>query len=328
MAADSNTSVYVVFGADDFLRRGELNTLLRRLLGGEADGLGLTTFDGAGKDCELSSVLDALRTPSLLAGETVVCVRDADEFVSTHRARLEDYVAAPSPDGTLVLECRSFPATTRLYKAIRANKGVIGVEKPKGWNEIRQWMTSWIEDRANAHGCTLERGVASRLYDQVGDDHGVLDNEIEKLATYVLPGKKIGMADVDALVGHSREQTVFKITDAIAERDARKALSLWQQVLATDRAAPYKAIGGLAAGLRKLVQAKAHIADGGTAVSAKKLLRIFTDGGSLEKQLKRFSYRQWEDILLRLLRIDYGSKSGLGNVEEAMEKLIVDLCAA
>lgn len=328
MAANSNTSVYVVFGADDFLRHGELNTLLRRLLGGEADGLGLTTFDGAGRECELSSVLDALRTPSLLAGETVVCVRDADDFVTAHRARLEDYVAAPSPDGTLVLECRSFPATTRLYKAIRAIKGTIGVEKPKGWNEIRQWMTSWIETQATAHGCKLDRGVASRLYDQVGDDHGVLDNEIKKLATYVLPRKSVGMADVDALVGHSREQTVFKVTDAIAERDARKALALWQQVLATDRAAPYKAIGGLAAGLRKLVQAKAHVADGGTAFSAKKSLRIFTDGGSLDKQLGRFTFRQWEDILLRLLRIDYGSKSGLGNVEEAMEKLIVDLCAA
>ena len=328
MAANSNTGVYVVYGADDFLRRGELNTLLRRLLGGEADGLGLTTFDGSVRDCELSSVLDALRTPSLLAGETVVCVREADDFVTAHRARLEDYVAAPSPDGTLVLECRSWRSNTKLHKAIQAGKGAIGVDKPKGWNEIRQWMTSWIESQAAVHGCRLERGVASRLYDQVGDDHGVLDNEIRKLATYVLPRKSVGMTDVDMLVGHSREQTVFKITDAIAERDARKALALWQQVLATDRAAPFKAIGGLAAGLRKLVQAKAHVADGGTAFSARKSLRIFTDGGSLEKQLNRFSYRQWEDILLRLLRIDYGSKSGLGGVEQAMEKLIVDLCAA
>lgn len=328
MAAKSNTSVYVVFGADDFLRRSELNGLLRRLLGGESDGLGLTTIDGSSKECELSTVLDALRTPSLLASDTVVCVRDADDFVTAHRARLEDYLAAPSPDGTLVLECRSFPATTRLYKAIRANKGTIGLDKPKGWNEIRQWMTSWIESQAAVHGCKLERGVAARLYEQVGDDHGVLDNEIKKLATFVLPRKSIGLADVDVLVGHSREQTVFKVTDAIAERNAEKALTLWQQVLATDRAAPFKAVGGLAAGVRKLVQAKAHIAQGGTAFSAKKDLRIFTDGNSLERQLKRFSVRQWEEILLRLLRIDYGSKSGLGNVERAMEKLIVDLCAA
>lgn len=327
MAKDSSTSVYVVYGADDFLRRGELNTLLRRLLGGEADGLGLTQFDGSAS-CELSDVLDALRTPSLLASETIVCVRDADDFVTAHRARLEDYVAAPSPDGILVLECRSWRSNTKLHKAIHARKGAIGVEKPKGWNEIRGWMTSWIENQAAAHGCKLDRGVAARLYEQVGDDHGVLDNEIAKLATYVLPRTNVGLSDVDAIVGQSREQTVFKITDAIAERNAHKALALWQQVLATDRAAPYKAIGGLAAGLRKLVQAKAHIAGGGTAFSAKKALRIFSDGNSLERQLKRFNSRQWEDILLRLLRIDYGSKSGLGNVERAMEKLIVDLCAA
>ncbi|HPF37301.1 MAG TPA: DNA polymerase III subunit delta [Phycisphaerae bacterium] len=328
MAADSTTSVYVVYGADDYLRRGELNALLRRLLGGEIDGLGLTTFDGGSRDCELASVFDALRTPSMFAGATIVCVKEADEFVTAHRARLEDYVAAPSPDGVLVLECRSWRSNTKLHKAIQARKGAIGVEKPKGWKEIRQWMTSWIEAQAAGYGCKLDRGVASQLYELVGDDHGILDNEIRKLATYVLPRRSVGMADVESLVGHSREQTVFRITDAIADRDARKALALWRQVLATDRAAPFKAVGGLAAGLRKLLQAKAHVAGGGTAYSARSSLRIFTDGGSLEKQLRRFSYRQWEDILLRLLRIDYGSKSGLGAVEQAMEKLIVDLCAA
>lgn len=327
MAAKSSTSVYVVYGADDFLRRSELDALLHRLMGDDG-GLGLTTIDGSSKDTPLSDVLDALRTPSLLASDTVVCVRDADVFVSEHRSRLEDYVAAPSPDGTLVLECRSFPATTRLYKAIHAKKGTVGIDKPKSWKEIRSWMISWIDKQAQAHGCKLDRGVASRIYEQVGDDLGIVDNELEKLATYVLPRKTVAMADVDAIVGHSREQTVFKITDAIAERNPQRALALWQQVLATDRAAPFKAIGGLAAGLRKLVQAKAQIAGGTSAVSAAKSLRIFTDGANLERQLKRFSYRQWEDILLRLLRIDYGSKSGLGNVEQAMEKLIVDLCAA
>ena len=328
MAATSRTSVYVVFGADDFLRRSELTKLLGRLLGGEADGLGLTNFDGASATCELSDVFDALRTPSLLAGDTVVCVRDADDFVSAHRAKLEDYVAAPSPDGTLVLECRTWRSNTKLHKAIHARKGAIGIEKPKGWNEIRGWVTSWIDNQAAVHECKLDRGVAGRLYEQVGDDLGVLDNEISKLATYILPRKKVETADVDAIVGHSREQTVFKITDAIAERNAPKALALWQQVLTTDRAAPFKAVGGLAAGVRKLVQAKSHIDDGGTAFSAKKALRIFTDGNSLERQLGRFSTQQWENILLRLLRIDFGSKSGLGNVERAMEKLIVDLCAA
>lgn len=328
MAGSSRTSVYVVYGADDFLRRGQLDALLSKLMGGEGDGLGLTTIDGSSKDTQLSDVLDALRTPSLLASETVVCVRDADNFVTEHRSRLEDYVSAPSPDGILVLECRSWRSNTKLHKAIHAKKGAIGIEKPKGWKEIRQWMTSWIENQAGVHDCRLERGIAARLYEQVGEDLGLLDNELEKLATYVLPRKSVGMGDVDALVGHSREQTVFRITDAIAERNAQKALALWHQVLATDRAAPYKAVGGLAVGLRKLVQAKAHIAEGGNAFSAKKALQIFTDGSSLERQLKRFSFRQWEDILLRLLRIDYGSKSGLGNVEQAMEKLIVDLCAA
>jgi len=143
-----------------------------------------------------------------------------------------------------------------------------------------------------------------------------------------LPRTDIRVEDIDAVVGVSREQTVFKITDAIANRQAPQALSLWRQVLATDRDAPFRAIGGLAFGVRKLVQAKAHVEAGGSARSAIGALRIFTDAASLDRQLARFSHAEWEDLLLRLLRIDYGSKSGLGDVDCAVEKLIVDLCAA
>lgn len=324
MAAKKETRVYVVFGADDFLRRGVLDRLLSQLLGGAPDGLGLSRFDGG--TCELEDVLDTLRTPSLLSDAAVVCVRDADEFVTKHRVALEAYVDRPSPDGVLVLESPGWRATTRLHKAIKAQGGALEAQKPKKPYELRAWVPRWLEQQAAAHGCKLGRGVAARLYEQIGDDLGVLDNELEKLATFALPRTEIRVEDVEALVGVSREQTVFRITDAIANRQASAAMTLWRQVLATDRDAPYKAVGGLAYGVRKLVQAKSLMAAGLSLREAVKATNIFAD--DVGRQLERFSVRQWEDILLRLLRIDYGAKSGLGGIECAVEKLISDLCAA
>jgi hypothetical protein len=43
--------------------------------------------------------------------------------------------------------------------------------------------------------------------------------------------------------------------------------------------------------------------------------------------LERFSLRQWQDILVKLLSIDVATKTGLGAVRSAVEKLIVELCA-
>jgi len=174
----------------------------------------------------------------------------------------------------------------------------------------------------------MQGGAAERLYELVGDDCGLLNMELAKLATYVAPRNEIRLADVEALIGSSRVEKVFGITDAIARRDAKTALSLWEQVLSSDRAAAYTSVGGLAFGFRKLAEAKRMISQGTTVADAKTRLRIWGDVGSLGRQLDRFSLAQWRDHLVKLLRIDHGAKTGLHTVETSVEKFIVELCAA
>ena len=323
MAAGTPARSYVVFGSDDFLRRRGLQKLLSDLGSTDADDAGITQIEGD-KTCELSTVLDAARTPSLLSPLCIVVVRSADEFVTKYRDALLKYVEKPSPDGYLILDCRSWKTNTKLHKALVKEKAAINCKPP----EQRDALVAWIDAEARANGWQLGRGVAGRLCDLVGDNFGLLRGELEKLATFVAPRSDIQIADVEALVGQSREQNVFGITDAIAERKPLRALQLWHEVLMTDRAGPFRAVGGLAFGVKKLVAARS-LMDGGYSVQkARSELRIWTNTAALERQLQRFSRRQWEDVLLRLLRIEANSKSGLGEVEVAVEKLIVDMCAA
>ncbi len=152
--------------------------------------------------------------------------------------------------------------------------------------------------------------------------------ELSKLATFVSPRHEILLDEVEALIGSSRMEKVFGITDAIARRDARGAIALWEQVLSSDRDAAYRSVGGLAFGFRKLAEAKRMVAQGASIAEAKSRVKLFGDVSGLGRQLKRFSLPQWQDHLVTLLRIDVGSKTGLGKVQTSVEKLIVDLCAA
>jgi DNA polymerase III delta subunit len=124
-----------------------------------------------------------------------------------------------------------------------------------------------------------------------GDSLGVLDQELEKLATYVGARPEITVNDLEALVGNNRERNVFELTDALARGDAPTALRLWERVLSTDRAAPFRAIGGLAWGIRKRLE------------------------GAADAML--------EDQLIDLLEADLGSKTGLAGADRAVERFIV-----
>lgn len=307
---------------EEFLRSERLHALIHDLLGHDYDPASLTEFDGP--SAELADVLDECRTPSLFSGLRAVCVRDADGFVTEYRKELEHYLGAFDPEcrksekeespppevsGILVLVCRSWPKTTRLYKMTER----IG----RNWECKPPWgdrgYTDWIVERApNTCGCRITRQAATRLFEHIGRELGPLNMELAKLAIYVGSRNEIRTGDIEAVVGISRLEKVFGITDAIADHQPEKALAMWHQVLASDKNASYRAIGGLAWGIRKLAEAKAGRP---------------TFGGSqpLGRQLHRFSLSEWRQHLIELLKIDVGAKTGLGSVESSVEKWIVQL---
>ncbi len=320
-SGDARSPIYAVFGSDDFLRGERLRELLDRLLGEDRYAMAVAEFSG--EAATLADVLDECRTLSLLAPIRVVCVRDADDFVSEHRKHLEAYLQAPSPSGVLVLVCRTWSKSTRLYKQVAALGGNIECEPLK-----RGEFRGWVIGRARHHGCTLSAAAAERLLELAGEELGILDSELSKLATYITPRKDIGPADVEAVVGASRAEKVFGVVNAIAARDAGRALELWDQVLATDRKAPQLAVGGLGWGFRRLASAKRTLSQGASLSEVRNLYKIWERPQDFARQLDRFSLERWEDHLLTLLRIDVGAKTGLGDVESSVGKFIVELCAA
>jgi len=319
-----NTSpvpVYAVFGSDDYLRQQAVERVKTQVLGEDRDQMALAEFDGG--NALLADVLDECRTASLLAPIRLVIVRDADDFVSDHRDALEKYLLSPCPTGVLMLVCKTWQRTTRLYKLVDQIGRNDSCDTPKS-----QALPGWVASQAQSvHGARLEPQAARRLVELVGPQLGLLDMELAKLATYVLPRKAIGVQDVEEMVGASRAEKVFGLADAVAAGDAAGALTLWDQVISMDRDAEYKAIGGLRYAFQRLVEAKRLVVQGLSASEAAKSAGVWTDANQLKRQLDRFSLRQWQDILVKLLSIDVGAKTGLGSVRSAVEKFIAELCA-
>lgn len=319
---DKLPPVYVIFGGEPFLEREAVEKIIRDVLGDDRDKMAIAEFDGDG--AELADVLDECRSMSLLCSTRLVFVRDADPFISEHREALEKYLESPSPTGVLVLICTRWDKGWRLYK--RVQEVGRNVEcKPMRPRDVPDWLAGRAK---TAYGCTLHEAAGRRLLDFVGPELSLLDMELAKLATFVHPKKIVQAEDVDRLVGATRVEKVFAITDAVAARDAATALDIWDQIVGGDPDGQYRAVGGLAYGFRKLAEMKRLLGQGVPAVEAARQVGEPWHAAELKRQTERFTLRQWRQHLVKLLQIDMAAKSGLGTVQSSVEKLIVELCAA
>lgn len=320
--------IAVFFGDEEYRKSVLLREVLDEFLPPEVErSTALTTYDGTRPPDQdgpsLAAVLDDLATLPFLSDRRVVVVRDADRFISAHREALERYLEAPAATGVLLLECRSFPGTTRLSKAVVAAGGrLYKCEKLRG-REVSDFVLSEMR----ARGKRIESLAAARLVDLVGPDQGSLALEVDKLCLYVADRATVTEADVAALVGQSREEKVFDAMDLAADGDLPAAIKLWQQVLAMDPSAVFRALGGVMYVLRRWLKAHKMRAAGMSAAEIAPKVFMFGRAPQLEALLHRLPAQRLRVMLASAVDLDSEAKTGNRSIESGIEALLVELAA-
>lgn len=306
--------VMAIVGNEPFLR----NEVLARILepfAADMGALGPVRFEG--DRAGAAEVLDEVRTPSLLGDRRVVILEEAGEFISANRELMERYCKSPADGSLLILLCDSFPKGQRLYKIIDEMGGIVACEVPKG-----PALSGWISERSQRiYGKKIGPAAIQSLRRLLGDAPGWIDAELAKLSAFVGDRPEISATDVNELTDQRREQLIFGIIDHMLDGNAAEALRLWDQVLATDRAAIGRAIAGLAYKVRQWIEAVAEFQESGSVqISAR---RMFMDPGDIRRRLERVPLEKFLDLQRDLLRADLNVKTGLGELPLAIERFIV-----
>jgi len=317
-----DSAAYAVCGAEAFLKRQAVETITHNVLGDADRSLTLSEYDGSSAALELAVVLDDLRTLPFLSERRLVIVTEADAFITRYRSDLETYLESPGSCGVLLLECKSLPANTRLYKRINQVGEVIKCDQPKS-REVPKWLAQRARD---AYDCRLDPRAGTMLLDLVGEDLGRLDAELQKLMLYVSNRKRMAVGDVEALVGHTREEHVWGILSAISAGDNAKAMQLWEDVWQTDRAASARAIGGIAFTVRRLLEAKRAQESDATPRDLARMLMRWGQEQQVVRELSAFSEADIEDMLCTLLEADVAAKTGGVSVRTSIETFVVNAC--
>jgi DNA polymerase-3 subunit delta len=311
--------VYVLVGDEDFLKR-QVSAALRVLVfGAEKDDFGLSTHPG--DKAVFASIRAELETMPFLAPHRLVIVEAADKFVTAHRPALEKYVGDPSPTGVLVLDVKTWPATTKLAKLVPP-AATITCKAPQDY-KLPDWCIKWAAAR---HGKQLVLPAARLLVELVGNEMGLLDQEINKLAVYVGSATRIESADVDVLVGQSRTEKTFKIFDAVGRGQPGEALALLDRLLDQGED-PLAILGAFSYQLRGLARVAALCQQGQSLPGALEQANIppFARSGC-EQQLRYLGRGRTGQLYDWLLETNLGLKgSNQAPPRTQIERLLVRL---
>ena len=321
-------AVVVIFGDEEHQKTIAVRRTLDALLPPDVDrAMALCPYDGSqtpdkgGPD--FAAVMDDLATLTFFADRRVVLIREADRFISANRERLEKYLAAPAPAGTLVLECRSFPRNTRLYKAAVACGGQLHeCKKLTG-----RALVGFVLGEAQARGKRIDPAAAARLVELIGQEQGTLAAEVEKLSLYTAERPTITLGDVTELVGQSREEKIFAVMDAAGGGQLEETLRLWHQVLTTDPAAVFKTVGGMAFVLRRWLAAQRMAAEGMPIRSIAPKVMMWGRERQLEALLRRLSPIRLSRLLAAVADLDSQAKSGTRSIETGVEAVLMQVAA-
>ena len=310
--------VYVISGKEQSLVKKRYHELLDRLMAPEQRPTGLLTCDSK---MPLNTVLDELRTAPFLTDRRIVAIHEADEFVTSHRARLEAYFDAPCSSGVLILTVKSFPASTKLAKKLKTVGELVSVVPPKPW-QLPAHMAQYVKE---VYDKRLDRGAAQLMVDLTGNDIARLYSEVEKLIIFVDDKQQITAADVEALVGHNRVFGVFEVIDSMVTGNTGLALERLRNMFAEDKNAQYTVVGAFAFHFRKMFNAKALLSKGMGMPQVTKELAIWGKKDQFFNQVQRLSLEQIGRQLQRLTEIDYAIKTGRTRAPVAIEQLVLDL---
>lgn len=224
--------VYLLYGEEDFLAAEALHAIIDAALTPEERGFNLDVMNGGESDTR--DILAHASSFPMMAERRVVVVKDADKFSPKELELLANYVEQPSPTTALVLVATKPDMRKKPFPSIKKAGTVVEFKRPYE-NQIPAWITA----RVQKQGRQIAPDACKLLSAYVGASLREIQNEIDKLAIYLGDKKSITVDDVAAVVGMSKEFTVFELQKAIGTKDIRRSTEIMERMLDAGESVPF-----------------------------------------------------------------------------------------
>lgn len=298
-------SLALLHGGDDQLLDDALGLVTRGLFADASErALGRETLEG--DEASVETVVRSAMTLPFMTRRRLVVVRRAQALPSRGGEALTAYARDPSPTTCLLLLASESLLASRDRRADHWLLGALPAAVVVTLPQRRAGaMAEWLRQRAALEGLTVTAEAARLLVQWVGEDGARLLGEARKAALLGGPDhRRVGEAEVTAVVGEHAVRDVFDLTRAVERRDIAQALSLLDRLLATEE--PMLLLTLLTRSVRVALMVRDLAASGQSAEQIARSVRVppsvvqaimarvaGAGGATLPRQLERCWQAEW-----------------------------------
>ena len=322
LSAGKPGQLYILHGEETYLRDYYLGRLRELVLTG---GLGeFNRHDLEGKDMSPHALEEAVDCLPMMAERTLVEVTDFDLFKAGEKDR-EGYIRILSnlPDYCClvflydILEYKP-DARTKLAQTVKAHSTVVNFAR-----QSPRELVDWVRRHFKAQGKEIDSRLCEELIFLCGDLMHSLQQEIGKIAAFA-KGDKITRADIEAVATPQLSAVVFRIADAIGEKNFDRAAATLGELYQMQKS-PYEIMGAFGKQMRQLYSARLALAGGKGAAWVAQLWGMRYPADRLLVSARRFSLQWCRRAVIRCAQTDLAMKSTGQDAKELMTTLLLEL---
>lgn len=322
---ENPAGAYMLCGDETYLVKFYTQQLIKATVDESFAEFNLHTFEC--EDTDLSEIYDASLSIPMMAASKCVVVKDYPVKDATDKDffALEELLKENPPDNCLIF---TYPTQQPKPNEIKKLAGLFSaygyVLKANKLTPAE--LVKVVEKGAKKRGKAFDKGVASYLVGNVGDDLNLLGNELEKVCAYA--GEVIKKSDVDAVCVRSLDaNAVFMVMD-LARGSFEKAFLTLSKLFEL-REDEYMILGAVIAQYAFIYRAKAASSAG---KSNGELIAAYESYKGREKRLagaatmaKNMSFAQITACMEILADADNQMKSTQNDKRQLLEETFVKL---
>ena len=311
-------TLYLMFGEEDFLLDEGVQAIIDAVLGSGERNFNLDVVSAT--EMDVRDILAIASSFPMMAERRVVVVRDIDRVTGKDTEILTAYCENPSKTTCLVLVGTKPDFRKKPFQTLRRNARVMEA-RPLYENQIPAWVLA----RVQKAGRTITPDACKMLTAYVGPSLRDLCNELEKLYTYAGERNELTADDIAAVVGRSKEYTVFELQKAVGDRDMRRAVGIVQHMLEAGESVPFILVmlTNYFAALWQLHDLRRKGVPGRDQASVARINPYFLQ--EYQDAIRHFTPREVEHAFVLLAAADEQAKSTSREPAQILTALIVQL---
>lgn len=306
---------YLLFGPDNYRSRQKLEEIKSRFYDANMGDINITQI--AGEEMGLERIKQAAYPPPFLANKRLIIIKN---FLNKGKTKEQEKVAEilddlPEHSILVFYEDKDIEKPTILFKKLNKPGRV-----QKFDYLTPQKLYEWAKGQFQKRGGKIQATAFNKLLKATGSDLWRLSMEIEKLIAYA-GGRVITEKDVEFLVKEEIRPEIFKLIDAVAEHQEKRAVTLTEQLLSLGESESY-VLSMLAYQFRNLLIIK-DLEQQGESLAVSGIHPFALSKARL--QSRNFTFKQLEEIYEKILETDFMIKTGRLNSQLALNILISEI---